>query len=424
MQDFTLSRRDLLRLSAAGVLAAPASGWFGALAAQAGAAARAGKKHKNCILLYMNGGASHIDTFDLKAGNGQFRPIATAVNGIQVSEHLPRLARQMGDVAVLRGMRTGEGSHRRANYLLHTGYREGAGGLVHPTLGSVASAVLGDRDSETPNFVTIQAGKKGNNDRLGNGYLEPVHAPLRVEDPARALENLRHAGSAAGFDHKTALLDEMERGFTGRKQAPAATAHREVYRAAARLMRSAKVKAFDLSAEPPAVRKTYGGSPFGEGCLLARRLVEVGVPFVEVDFGGWDTHKDNFNRVKTLSTQLDQGMSALLADLKGRGLLEGTLVVWVGDFGRTPQVKNGGRGHWPAAWTTLLCGGGLKTGQVVGRTDRRGATVEDRPVSGPDFLATVCKALGIDYTQQFTTRAGRPMRVVDKGAKPVGELFG
>jgi arylsulfatase A-like enzyme len=149
----------------------------------------------------------------------------------------------------------------------------------------------------------------------------------------------------------------------------------------------------------------------------------VGVPFVEVDLGGWDTHRDNFPRVKSLSAVLDQGMSALLADLKARGLLERTLVVWMGDFGRTPQVKGNGRGHWPQGWTTLLCGAGLKTGQTVGRTDRQGGQVVERPVTINDFLATICKALGIDYTREFTTRLGRPMRVVDKGEKVITELF-
>jgi uncharacterized protein (DUF1501 family) len=158
--------------------------------------------------------------------------------------------------------------------------------------------------------------------------------------------------------------------------------------------------------------------------LLARRLVEVGVPFIEIDLDGWDTHKDNFPRVKNLSAELDQGMSALLADLKSKGMLDSTLIVWMGDFGRTPDIKGTGRGHWPKAWTTLLAGAGLKTGQVIGRTDRNGATVEDRPVAANDFLATICKALGIDYTQDFHTRSGRPLRIVMKNEKPINELFG
>jgi uncharacterized protein (DUF1501 family) len=418
--DRDLSRRDLLRLS---VLSVPAWGWLAPLAAHAAEAARAGGKHRNCILLYMTGGASHVDTFDPKPGNGEFRAIQTAVPGIQVSEHLPLLARQMNDVAVVRGMRTTEGSHARARYLVHTGYREGPSGLVHPTLGAVASATLGQPGAELPNFVSITGSRKEKNQNLGSGYLGPAHSPLNVEDPARGVANLRPVDSLAGFDRRAELLDDMEQSFVQRKQAAAAKAHREAYLSAARLMHSEKARAFDLAREPASVRKAYGTGHFANACLLARRLVEVGVPFVEVDLGGWDTHRDNFARVKSLSAVLDQGMSALLADLKSRGLLERTLVVWMGDFGRTPQIKGNGRGHWPQAWTTLLSGAGLKTGQVVGRTDRQGGQVVERPVPINDFLATICKALGINYTREFTTRLGRPMRVVDKGEKVIKELF-
>jgi hypothetical protein len=419
-----LSRRDLLRLSAAGVLSAPAWGFLPTLAAHAAEAVKAGGKHKSCILLYMSGGASHIDTFDPKPGNGEFRPIATAVSGIHVSEHLPKLAMLMKDISVIRSMRTTEGSHARARYLVHTGYREGPAGLVHPTLGAVASATLGQPGAELPNFISIATAGKGRTQLLGAGYLGPAHAPLLVEDPSRGVENLRPVDSLSAFGRRAELLDEMDERFAERKQVAAARAHREAYRSAARLMRSEKARAFDLSQEPASVRKSYGSGRFSEGCLLARRLIEVGVPFVEVDLGGWDTHRDNFPRVKNLSAILDQGMSALLADLKSRSLLEHTLVVWMGDFGRTPQIKGNGRGHWPQGWTTLLCGAGLKTGQVTGRTDRNGGRVEERPVAINDFLATICKALGIDYRKEFTTRLGRPLRVVDKGEKVIAELFG
>jgi uncharacterized protein (DUF1501 family) len=417
-----LSRRDLLRLSAAGVLSMPAWGLLPALAAGAAAQVRAGARHKSCILLYMAGGASHIDTFDPKPGNGEFKPIATAVPGIHVSEHLPGLARQMKDIAVIRSMRTTEGSHARARYLIQTGYREGSGGVVHPMFGSVASATLGRSDSPLPNFISIGS-PKNKSVNLGPGYLGPAHAPLKVEDPAKGVNDLRPADSLSAFDGRAGLLDGMEQDFLDRTRAAGASAHREMYRAAARLMHSEKVKAFDLDREPASVRNAYGRDRFAESCLLARRLIEVGVPFVEVDLEGWDTHKDNFPRVKALSARLDRGMSALLGDLKARGLLESTLVVWMGDFGRTPQIKGNGRGHWAPGWTTLLCGAGLKTGQVIGRTDRRGGSVEERPVSVQDFLATICQALGIDYKKQFMTRLGRPMRIVDKGEKPIVELL-
>jgi uncharacterized protein (DUF1501 family) len=192
-------------------------------------------------------------------------------------------------------------------------------------------------------------------------------------------------------------------------------------------MQSREAKAFDLALEPAASRAAYGSSKFGDGCLLARRLVETGVSFVEVTLGGWDTHQNNFERVKTLSGQVDAAAGALVHDLKQRGLLDSTLVVWMGEFGRTPKINSRGpkpgRDHYPRAWTSVLLGGGIKGGQVIGRTDKEGATVEERPVSATDFLATVCEALGIDYLKQNVAPNGRPLRIVDKEARPIKELL-
>src|SRR5208283_2317851 len=214
----------------------------------------------------------------------------------------------------------------------------------------------------------------------------------------------------------TNLLEEIEKGFLDRVQTPAAEAHLATYQRAAALMHSQKAKAFDISEEPAAVQEAYGKTKFGEACLLARRLVENGVSFVEVPLGSWDTHRDNASRIKSLCGQVDPAMAALISDLKTRGLLETTLVIWMGEFGRTPGVgKQGGRDHYPRAWTTVLAGAGIKGGQAVGRTDKEGGSVEDRPISAIDFMATVCQALDIDSSKTFYTRDGRPMRTVDKG---------
>jgi uncharacterized protein (DUF1501 family) len=191
-------------------------------------------------------------------------------------------------------------------------------------------------------------------------------------------------------------------------------------------MRSKEAQAFDLSREAVLARSAYGETAFGKGCLLARRLIEVGVPFVEVFLGGWDTHKDNFPKVKNLSGQIDGPISTLLTDLKSRGLLDSTLVIWMGEFGRTPKITSNqgtpGRNHYPKAWTSVMFGGGIKGGQIIGKTDKEGAEVVEHPVSGLDFLATVCSIIGIDYTKENQTSIGRPIRIVDKGAKPIGEL--
>jgi hypothetical protein len=417
-----LSRRDALKLAAAGVTGASMSGWLPVLAAEA---ARAKTQHKSCILLWMAGGPSHKDTFDLKPGtkySGPYQPIGTSVPGIQVSEHLPRVARVMQHAAILRGMSTGEGAHDRASFNMHTGYREGQGGVAYPGLGSLVSKELGRPDFPLPSFVTI------GNRSYGAGFLGTRYQPLVVADPRRGVENLRPLVSGGAFDGRVGLLEEMEKAFHRDYQAAAGAAHHTTYQRAVALMKSKEAAAFDLSKEPASAVRAYGGTRFGEGCLLARRLVETGVRFVEVVLGGWDTHQDNFDRVKNLSRQVDPAMAALIADLKDRGMLDNTLVVWMGEFGRTPKINargpKPGRDHYPRAWSTVLAGGGVKGGQVVGKTDREGAVVTDRPVSAIDFMATVCTLLGIDYTKQNTTPANRPIRIVDKGAKPVKELLG
>ncbi len=416
-----LSRRDVLKLSAAGALGASLSGWLPVLAARA---AETRVRHKSCILLWMDGGPSHKDTFDLKPGTAQggpYRPIATSVPGIQISEHFPRLARLMNHGAILRSMSTGEGSHGRAKYYLHTGYKEGVGGLVYPSLGAIVSKEIGRQDNPLPNFVSV--GTRS----YGAGFLGPRHQPLIVNDAARGVDNLRAAVSAGQFSSRMGLLEDMEAGFNRTYGNDLGNAHRTTYQRAVTLMQDRGARAFDIAQEPASSRARYGSGRFGEGCLLARRLIESGVSFVEVTLGGWDTHQNNFARVRSLSEQVDPAMSTLITDLRDRGLLDSTLVIWMGEFGRTPRINQRGaqpgRDHYPRAWSTVLMGGGIRGGQVIGRTDAEGAVVQERPVSAIDFMATVCRALGIDYTKMNNTPIGRPVRVADRGATPVRELF-
>jgi len=417
------TRRDFLRLSAAGVMATSLSGWMNVLA---GRAAESGvKPRKSCVLLWMDGGPSHKDTFDLKPGTdngGEFKPINTSVSGIQISEHFPKLARLMDHGAILRGMSTSEGAHARAKYNMHTGYREGQGGLVYPSIGSIVAAELGDPKFALPNFVSIGARS------YGSGFLGPRYQPLTIANAARGVENLKAAVDEQQFNDRIGLLEEMEAGFYKDYKAGSIEAHQTTYHRAVDLMKSKEIKAFDLSQEPEKVRAEYGSDPFGQSCLLARRLLDVGVRFVEVSLGGWDTHQDNFERVKTLSAKVDPGMSALISDLKSRGMLDDTLIIWMGEFGRTPKINSKGakpgRDHYPKAWSTVMFGGGIKGGQVIGKTDKEGATVEERKISTIDFMATVCSILGIDSNKVNQTPIGRPIHIVDKGAKVVKELLG
>ncbi len=419
------TRRDFMKLSAAGVFATSYSGWMDVLAARAaGSAANPNAKAKRCILLWMDGGPSHKDTLDLKPGSkgaGEFKQIQTAASGIQISEHLPSVAKLMNHGAIIRGMSTAEGAHPRAKYNLHTGYREGQGGLIYPSIGSIVSKEIGRSDFPMPNYVAI------GNRSYGSGFLGPKHQPLIVTDPARGVQDLASAVSGKQFDNRVSLLQELESAFYHDYQADSINDHKTTYSRAVSMMQSKEAKAFDLSSEKTETRSPYGTGRFADGCLMARRLVEVGIPFVEVNLGGWDTHQDNFARVKSLSGQVDQSLSALVTDLKTRGMLDSTLVIWMGEFGRTPNINGRGdkpgRDHYPKAWSLLMMGGGVKGGAVYGKTDKEGATVEEGKTDAKDFLATVCELMGIDHTKENETPTKRPIRIVDKPGKAIKALL-
>lgn len=414
-----LSRRELLRLGAAGVTGISASGWLSRLAARAAAP---GVRPKSCIVLWMDGGPPHTDTFDLKPDVpecGIFKPIATALPGVQISELYPRFAKRLKDATIIRSMSTVENEHLRARVHLRTGYRDGQGGVHFPSMGSIVARESGRADAALPNFVAI-------GDTLDRshspGYMGALYQPLFVRDPVKGIENLKSYVPPTQVDRRLQVLGELEEGFAGLYRSPISGDHATVYRKAVQLMRTDKTAAFDLTRESPTLRAEYGDSSFGRGCLLARRLVEAGVRFVEVSLGGWDTHFENNDAVRKLSAQADPAMSALVEDLKQRGMLDSTLVVWMGEFGRTPKFKGKGRDHYARAWSTVLMGGGIKTGQVVGKTDKVGATVEEKPVSVGDFMATICAVLGIDHTKEYDTPGGRPMPLVAKGGKPIKEV--
>jgi hypothetical protein len=431
----TLSRRDWLRLTSLGAVGVSMSGWLEALAQDA---AKDPQRKRACILLWMSGGPSQMDTFDLKPGHangGEFKEIATNASGMNISEHLPKIAKFGDRMAIVRSMSTKEGDHGRATFLMRTGYLP-VGSIQFPTLGSLVSKELGNDDSDLPNFVSIAPERFLSPSAFGAGFLGPQYAPLVVGNnglpvpnaPEAALTvqdlNLPSGITADESESRVGLLHALENDFISSRPGLSTQSHRAAYDRALRLMRSQAARAFNLEEEPVKLRDAYGRNQFGQGCLLARRLVERGVPFVEVTLGGWDTHQDNFNQVKRLSQTLDPAWATLMEDLKSRGLLDTTLIVWMGEFGRTPQIQKGrgqggGRDHFPNAWSTVLAGGGIKGGQVVGKTSPDGMRVEERPVPVTDFLATVCAALGIDHTKQNQSNVGRPIRIVDKAATPI-----
>jgi uncharacterized protein (DUF1501 family) len=352
----------------------------------------------------------------------------------------------MEHVAIVRSMTSREGDHSRATYLLRTGYLQ-QGPIRYPALGALVAKELGSDDSELPNFVSIAPFRAFNQAAYGPGFLGPQYAPLVVGDATVVVQQPNQAGdfglkvddlaAASGVtieqaDARLELWKSLEQGFIGRRTTAAAIGHRTAYERAVRMMRSEAVQAFQLNDEPAALRDAYGRNRFGQGCLMARRLVERGVPFVEVNLTGaagnpalgWDTHQNNFDSVRRLSEVLDPAWATLIEDLKSHGLLDTTLIVWMGEFGRTPRINpNNGRDHFPQAWTTVLAGGGIRGGQAIGRTSGDGMTVEDRPVSVPDLLATVCTAIGVDPRKQNMSEVGRPIRIVDKDAKVVSEVL-
>jgi hypothetical protein len=441
--SLSLSRREWLRLSAAGVLGASLSGWMERLAA---AAAGSPERKRACILLWMNGGPTQTDTFDLKPGHangGPFKEIETPVAGLRISEYLPQLAKQGKHLALVRSMTSREGDHNRATYYLRTGYKP-EGAIQYPPIGALVSRELSSSQA-LPGFVSIAPVLGSNPAVFTPGFLGPEHAPLIVgtqADAANPMADLDKAFrvqdikppsqiTAPRVDARVELLQGFQRDFVVGHPGVPALSHQAAYERAVRLMRTAAARAFDLDEEKPKLRDRYGRNLFGQGCLLACRLVERGVPFVEVTLNnapgapnGWDTHGQNFEQVKKLCEVLDPGWATLLEDLEQRGLLDSTLVVWMGEFGRTPRINpQQGRDHFPDAWSTVLCGGGIKGGTVHGKTSPDGMTVKDNPVTVPDFLATVARALGIDPTKQNMSNIGRPIRIADPKARPIEEVL-
>ena len=427
----SFSRRDLLKIAAASVGGASCSGWLPALAA----ATHNRKPPKSCILLWMAGGPSQLETLDPKPGHangGPTKSVQTATPGIQICDNLSSVATHMKDIALIRSMKTREGDHGRATQLMMTGYRPMGGAVNYPVLGSMVAERMLQPSSKLPGFVAISPFRLGN---LGAGFLGPKYSPLSVSgvsnDPtARAnltVENMSLSGiENSGLSERQELLELVRSGVPGK--AMAAQKHAAVYDQALRMVETQGEGAFRLEEEPAALRDAYGRSRFGQGCLLARRLVERGVPFVEVTLdasaaGSWDSHLNNFSTVKGMCEVLDPAWSTLLTDLRERSLLEDTLVIWMGEFGRTPKINtNSGRDHFPDAWSVALAGAGVAGGQVIGETSRDGMEVTDRPTSSADLFATVFESIGVDSSSD-NQLGDRPIPIVD-GGTPIKELLG
>ncbi|MDB5215951.1 MAG: hypothetical protein JWO86_3878 [Myxococcaceae bacterium] len=419
-----LTRRSLLHAGVTSGLGLIVSSWLerAALAAPDGAPAKAGKgaPGKSVILLYMNGGPSHIDTWDPKTGKvaGPAKSIKTNVPGVMISEHMPKLASMASKLAIVRGMTSKEGNHQRAQYLLRTGYSPNPT-VAHPSLAAWVAKRFGEPNTGLPGSVSIGGPS------IGAGFFGVQYGPFVVQTPGQLPQNVGYGPGVddARFEARKGLLDGLDSGFAAQTGDVKIDGRRQLYGKADRLMHASALKAFDASEETEAVRASYGDTPFGRGCLTAVRLVASGVRFVEVTLDGWDTHQDVFDRTKKLMGTLDPAMGALLDDLQRRGLADSTLVVWMGDFGRTPNINaNGGRDHFPNAWSAVLAGAGIRGGVVHGETDADGAKVVKDAVTVPNLLATIATTLGMDPADTVQSPAGRPIALTD-GGTPVKQLL-
>ena len=433
MQDFKnikdpFTRRAFVTGAAKSILGVgmlPALGNLASASAMPGIPMATGGKAKSVIYLYMSGGMSHIDTFDTKPGaetQGPVESIKTKADGVQVSEFFPKLADQMHNVALINSMNSTQGAHAQGNYFMHTSYFL-RGTIKHPDMGAWATKHLGKANEGLPANIKIGGASEG----LGGGFLESEFAAVPIGNPEAGLQYSKMADGITNsrFGRRMRKLKAMNEGFAKQYNTKEARAYASMYDEAVTLMKSKDLKVFDLTEETDEVRNRYGRNPFGQACLLARRLTENGVRFIEVNNGGWDTHGDNFGRVEEKGAVLDQALASLLADLESSGKLEETLVVVATEFGRTPKIfseRDNGRNHYPQAFSCLLAGGGIKGGLKYGKTDEEGREVVEDMVVVPDFNATIAHAMGIPLDKKTMSPSMRPFTVADKG-EPILDLF-
>lgn len=379
------------------------------------------KNRKSCVMLWMGGGPSSMDIWDLKPGTdngGPFKAISTS-GDMQICEHMPLMAKQMHHMSIVRSMSTREADHNRGRYYMHTGYVPDAN-VDYPSYGAVMSHELMAQRSglEIPPFVSVGGASEG------PGFLGMAWAPFNVSSTGR-IRNMEAKLEGERLAQRRFALETIENSFIAQKRGTVLEDHRKVLGKTFDLLTSAQMDAFNVEKEPDAEKEKYGKNGFGQGCLLARRLVEAGVPFVEVDLGGWDNHQRIFQTLENdrLPT-LDKAMSALVGDLSQRGLLEDTAIVWMGEFARTPRINaEGGRDHWARAWSVVVGGAGIQGGKAVGATNEDGTQVVTEPYSSEDLMASVCHGLGISLETTFTSRNGRPMKIANSG-KIIKDLFG
>jgi len=414
--DYQMNRRSMLGISSATLLGMP----IAQMIARAGETKAA--KCDHVILFWNGGGMSHIDTWDPKPGRpvaGEFDPVDTSADGVQISGIFPKLAKQMHHAAIIRSIAGTNGAHGRASYQLQTSYNQSAN-LIHPGIGSIVVHEK-ERMGDLPSFITIS----GNARRAG--YLGQRCEAYYVGRPG---EKDPYLAFPAGItktrgDKRLDILKQINLRKQAKLGARELNAVDTATREAVNLMRSPALKSFELEKENPKTLARYGDTAFGRGALLARKLVETGVRFVQVNRGGFDTHSNNFPAMQNHGDVMDPALASLIEDLAASGKLARTMVIMLSEFGRTPRINNNaGRDHHARCFSCFMAGGGIKGGQVIGKSDKDAMSPAERPVNPHDLHATVCHAMGIDPEKEVKTPLGRPMRLISEGAKPVTELFG
>jgi hypothetical protein len=415
-----LSRRDALRVAAGLGLSFLLPGLEGRAAD-----ARGKERPKSLITLWMGGGPSQVDTFDPhpklfdEDRKEKNQPIATRIPGVQLNALLPHMAEQIHEMCLIRSMVSKEGDHERGTYLVKTGYRPDTT-LIHPSLGAIVAHELPAEKVEIPRYISIL-----NNQWPGRGgFLGDDFDPFKVLDPKQNLQNMKAQVEKDRQGARLKDLEVVEKSFRARRRIQAnATLHQDTVRRALTMMSSEQLKAFQFEDEPAEIRAAYGETPFGAGCLIARRLVEVGVRSIEVNLDGFDTHANNLSGQTTQAKIFDPAFAALIHDLKQRDLFDSTVVLWMGEFGRTPSINNvGGRDHWPTGFSCVVGGGGFHKGLVIGETDPEGKRAEPvQPVEIRDLFATILKAVGVEYGKELTTPIGRPMALCE--GRPIDRLL-
>ncbi len=420
-----LSRRDLLKAAFASGLSVALPG----LDLRA-AERRGDERQKSLIVIWLGGGASQLETWDPHPGTligGPTKSIKTKLPGLEIADLYPRVAEQIHELNVIRSLVSKEGDHERGSYLLKTGYRPDPT-LIHPSLGAIASHELPNDRVEIPSHISLLGGQYP----ARGGFLGEMFDAFKIYDPSNGIRNLKARVGDDRQQQRLKALDVVSKSFqAGRRVQVENTLHQLTVERALRMMTSEQLKAFEIDQEPQAIRDAYGDTQFGHGCLAARRLVETGVRAVEVTLMGWDTHANNFTGHETQAKQLDPALAALIHDLKQRDLLASTVVLCIGEFGRTPKINRlEGRDHWPRGFSCLVGGGGLRSGVVIGETDTEPQTEQDAnkstamphdPIEVPDLFATILRQLGVEFDKEVLTPIGRPMKF--SSGKPIERLM-